>query len=506
MIDETHSATRRSWVASAHQHLDFPIQNLPLGVFAPSSGTARGGVAIGDGIFDLAAALELGLFEGLAARAAEAASGATLNPLLALGREARVALRRRLGEILDAECPERAQIEALSSRLIHRADDCRLELPASIGDYTDFFAGIHHATNAGKLFRPDNPLLPNYKYVPIGYHGRASSITVSEATLRRPNGQRKGATETIPSFGPSRSLDYELELGVWIGPGNELGTPIAVADAANHIAGFCLLNDWSARDIQGWEYQPLGPFLGKSFCTTISPWVVTPEALAPFRTAQATRPAGGSSSSALSLRRSGPGHGRPQHRARGIFAHTGSAIERAPPTAPVGRQRAPPVLDRRTARGPSQQRGLQPASGRSVRDRYDLGARRRRPRQLARNLGRGPAAGRARIRRNAPLPRGRRHRHHARSLPARRLCKHRLGRMPRNDCSGPLTPSRVWGPTCGCRADVIKAKHTAFKGLLRAQVSVRCSPHAFRKFQPHTFRPVGRCCPGFELSTPGRPY
>jgi fumarylacetoacetase len=292
MIDETHSATRRSWVASAHQHLDFPIQNLPLGVFAPSGGTARGGVAIGDGIFDLAAALELGLFEGLAARAAEAASGATLNPLLALGREARVALRRRLGEILDAEGPERAQIEALSSRLIHRADDCRLELPASIGDYTDFFAGIHHATNAGKLFRPDNPLLPNYKYVPIGYHGRASSITVSEATLRRPNGQRKGATETIPSFGPSRSLDYELELGVWIGPGNELGTPIAVADAANHIAGFCLLNDWSARDIQGWEYQPLGPFLGKSFCTTISPWVVTPEALAPFRTAQATRPAG----------------------------------------------------------------------------------------------------------------------------------------------------------------------------------------------------------------------
>jgi len=292
MIDETHSATRRSWVASAHQQLDFPIQNLPLGVFAPSGGTARGGVAIGDGIFDLAAALELGLFEGLAARAAEAASGATLNPLLALGREARVALRRRLGEILDAEGPERAQIEALSSRLIHRADDCRLELPASIGDYTDFFAGIHHATNAGKLFRPDNPLLPNYKYAPIGYHGRASSITVSEATLRRPNGQRKGATETIPSFGPSRSLDYELELGVWIGPGNELGTPIAVADAANHIAGFCLLNDWSARDIQGWEYQPLGPFLGKSFCTTISPWVVTPEALAPFRTAQATRPAG----------------------------------------------------------------------------------------------------------------------------------------------------------------------------------------------------------------------
>ena len=165
------------------------------------------------------------------------------------------------------------------------------ELPAAIGDYTDFFAGIHHATNAGKLFRPDNPLLPNYKYVPIGYHGRASSISASGAPVRRPNGQRKPASETVPSFGPSRNLDYELELGVWIGPGNELGAPIAIAQAAQHIAGFCLLNDWSARDVQAWEAQPLGPFLGKSFMTTISPWVVTPEALAPFRTAQAPRPA-----------------------------------------------------------------------------------------------------------------------------------------------------------------------------------------------------------------------
>ena len=292
MIDETHSPARRSWVASANEHADFPIQNLPLCVFATTEGAARGGVAIGDEIFDLAAALELGLFDGLAGRAAEAACGATLNPLFALGREARVALRRRLGDILDADGRDRAKVEALRSRLIHRADDCRLELPAAIGDYTDFFAGIHHATNAGKLFRPDNPLLPNYKYVPIGYHGRASSIAVSGATLRRPSGQRKPSTETAPSFGPSRSLDYELELGVWIGPGNELGTPVAIADAASHIAGFCLLNDWSARDIQAWEYQPLGPFLGKSFLTTISPWVVTPEALAPFRMAQAPRPAG----------------------------------------------------------------------------------------------------------------------------------------------------------------------------------------------------------------------
>ena len=292
MIDETHSVARRSWVASANGHADFPIQNLPFGVFTPGSGAARGGVAIGDEIFDLAAAAGLGLFDTQAAPVAEAASGATLNPLFALGRGARVALRRRVSEILDADGPERARIEGLRARLLHRAADCRLELPAAVGDYTDFFAGIHHATNAGKLFRPDNPLLPNYKYAPSGYHGRASSIRPSGANVRRPNGQRKGATEAAPSFGPSRSLDYELELGVWIGPGNELGTPIPIAAAGDHVAGFCLLNDWSARDIQGWEYQPLGPFLGKSFFTTISPWVVTPEASAPFRMAQASRPAG----------------------------------------------------------------------------------------------------------------------------------------------------------------------------------------------------------------------
>ncbi len=293
MIDETHSPDRRSWIASANGHADFPIQNLPFGVFTPADGgAARGGVAIGDDILDVAAALELGLFDGPAAQAALAASGETLNPLLALGGEAHRALRRRLGEILDAEGPDRARIEPLRSRLIRRAEDCRLELPAAVGDYTDFFAGIHHATNAGKLFRPDNPLLPNYKYVPIGYHGRASSIRASGASVRRPNGQRKPVADSVPSFGSARNLDYELELGVWIGPGNGLGTPISIAEAASHIAGFCLLNDWSARDIQAWEYQPLGPFLGKSFLTTVSPWVITPEALAPFRAAQAPRPDG----------------------------------------------------------------------------------------------------------------------------------------------------------------------------------------------------------------------
>jgi fumarylacetoacetase len=295
MIDDTHAPDRRSWVASANRHSEFPIQNLPLGVFTPPGGKPRGGVAIGDEIFDLAAALELGLFDGgsgkNAREAAEAASGSRLNPLFALGAGPRAALRRRVGEILDAGGDDRARVEQLRARLLHRAADCHTELPAAVGDYTDFFAGIHHATNAGKLFRPDNPLMPNYKYVPIGYHGRASSIAASGTPVRRPSGQRKPASETVPTFGPSRNLDYELELGVWIGPGNELGTPIAIAEAADHIAGFCLLNDWSARDIQAWEYQPLGPFLGKSFLTTISPWVVTPEALAPFRIAQAPRTA-----------------------------------------------------------------------------------------------------------------------------------------------------------------------------------------------------------------------
>jgi fumarylacetoacetase len=175
---------------------------------------------------------------------------------------------------------------------LHPAADCTLHLPATIGDYTDFFVSIHHATNVGKLFRPDSPLLPNYKWVPIGYHGRASTVRPSGVPVRRPNGQRKRPDETAPSFGPCRNLDYELELGVWIGPGNEQDTPIPIGRAAEHVAGYCLLNDWSARDVQAWEYQPLGPFLSKSFATTVSPWLVTPEALAPFRTAQPARPAG----------------------------------------------------------------------------------------------------------------------------------------------------------------------------------------------------------------------
>jgi fumarylacetoacetase len=197
-------------------------------------------------------------------------------------------LRARLAELLGEDSAERAKVEPL----LHRAADCTMRLPALIGDYTDFYVGIHHATNVGRLFRPDNPLLPNYKWVPIGYHGRASTVVPSGVPVRRPSGQRKRPDEAAPSFGPCRNLDYELELGVWIGPGNEQGTPVPIGRAGEHVAGCCLLNDWSARDVQAWEYQPLGPFLAKSFATTVSPWIVTPEALAPFRTAQPARPEG----------------------------------------------------------------------------------------------------------------------------------------------------------------------------------------------------------------------
>ena len=292
MIDETHSSSRTSWVASANGHKSFPVQNLPLGVFSPEGGSPRGGVAIGDSIFDIGAALEAGLFTGAARDAAEAASGRTLNPLLEAGPAARQALRRRVGDILDAKGADAGKIQTITGRLVHDAARCVVHLPARVGDFTDFFAGIHHAHAAGAINRPENPLMPNYKYVPVAYHSRASSVRASGGLVRRPNGQRKPPEQTVPDFGPCRNLDYELELGVWIGPGNEIGSPIPISEASRHIAGFCLLNDWSARDIQAWESQPLGPFLSKSLSTFVSPWIIIPEALAPFRMAQPPRPAG----------------------------------------------------------------------------------------------------------------------------------------------------------------------------------------------------------------------
>jgi fumarylacetoacetase len=292
-LDETHDPRRTSWVTSANNHADFPIQNLPPGIFSSAGGSERrAGIAIGDMILDIASANEAGLFTGPARDAAEVASTGSLNDLFASGPSARRALRVAVSHILDAKGSDRQRIEAISGRFLRRAADCVTHLPARVGDYTDFYVGIHHATNIGKVFRPDNPLLPNYKHVPIGYHGRSSSIVPSGTPVRHPAGQLKDTDNPTPTFGPSRRLDYELELGIWIGTGNELGEPIPIGEADRHVAGFCLLNDWSARDIQGWEYQPLGPFLSKNFATTISPWVITPEALAPFRTAQAPRPEG----------------------------------------------------------------------------------------------------------------------------------------------------------------------------------------------------------------------
>jgi fumarylacetoacetase len=291
-IDETQDIRRESWVASARGHGEFPIQNLPFGIFRPPGGAPRGGVAIGDMIFDLAAALAAGLFAGEAAKAAEAAAGPALNPLMALGAGPRVALRRRLSALLAAGAPEQAKIAGSEAPLLHEAALCTMQLPTAIGGFTDFFAGIHHARNGGLRRDPSNPLNPNYKFVPVAYHSRASSVRPSGVPVRRPHGQRRAPDAAEPSFGPSAKLDYELELAVWIGPGNALGEPIPIDRAADHIFGLGLLNDWSARDVQGWESQPLGPFLGKNFATTVSPWVVTSEALAPFRVAQPPRPDG----------------------------------------------------------------------------------------------------------------------------------------------------------------------------------------------------------------------
>lgn len=281
-----------SWVPSANGHPDFPLHNLPLGVFSVAGQTPRGGVAIGEHILDLQVACAAGLFEGEAEAAARAASGDCLNAFFALGAPARRALRAALTGLLAEGSPARMHMEALGDALLPAMADCRLHLPARVGDYTDFYVGIHHANNVGKLFRPDNPLLPNYKHVPIGYHGRASTVCVSGTPVRRPLGQTLPPGQEAPSFGPSKRLDYELELGIWIGEGNAMGEAIAIGEAGEHVAGYCLLNDWSARDLQAWEYQPLGPFLAKNFATTVSPWVVMPEALAPFRIAQAPRPAG----------------------------------------------------------------------------------------------------------------------------------------------------------------------------------------------------------------------
>jgi fumarylacetoacetase len=280
-----------SWVASANDAAtDFPLENLPYGVFR-YGGSTRIGIAIGDQILDLGACAPEGLLEALGSDVVDACSTQALNPLMSLGPVAWSALRGEIQGLLSADQKDDRLRSRLESMLVPMGE-AEMQLPAQIGDYTDFYASIHHATRVGKLFRPDNPLLPSYKYVPIGYHGRASSIVVSGAEIRQPSGQTKPPTAAEPEFGPSRSMDYELEVGLFVGPGNALGEPIPIAEAEQHVFGLCLVNDWSARDIQSWEYQPLGPFLAKSFATTISPWIVPMEALTPYRVPAAERPFG----------------------------------------------------------------------------------------------------------------------------------------------------------------------------------------------------------------------
>ena len=279
--DPTNDPGLTSWVETA-QGSDFPIQNLPLGIFSVGERRRHACVAIGDYVLDL-----VGIAELLDEQWRHDLTQPVLNSWLARGADAQRAMRERLAELLS----DKQNRDDVESELIGQTE-VRMHLPCVVGDYTDFYVGIHHATNVGKQFRPDNPLLPNYKYVPIGYHGRASSVRVSGEPVIRPNGQRKAPDADVPEYGPSRRLDYELELGIWIGEGNDLGSPIPIDEAADHIAGYCLLNDWSARDLQAWEYQPLGPFLAKNFLTSVSPWVVSPQALVPFRKAMPPRPAG----------------------------------------------------------------------------------------------------------------------------------------------------------------------------------------------------------------------
>jgi fumarylacetoacetase len=285
--------TRRSWVTSANApDTDFPIQNLPFCVVRRAGEAPRVGVAIGDELVDVSAALARDLLHGDALPAAEACREPALNVLMALGRLPARALRTQLSDLLRVGGPGEAQRATLAPALLVSQQEVELLLPATVGDYTDFYASVHHATNVGRMFRPDNPLLPNYKWVPIGYHGRASSVVVSGTPVHRPHGQRKGPNDAEPSVGPSRALDYELEVAAWVGPGNALGSTIPLAEADAQLFGLSLLNDWSARDLQSWEYQPLGPFLAKNFASTVSPFVVTIDALEPFRAPLAARAEG----------------------------------------------------------------------------------------------------------------------------------------------------------------------------------------------------------------------
>lgn len=294
-VNETHRPDLVSWVDAAHDPgTDFPIQNLPLGVVRPRDAQEpwRVGVAIGDQVMDLAAAARSGLLDGAASKAGSRCAAGSLNGLMTLEPVHWSALRVQVSRLLRADTPEGERAQRLRAHVLLPARDIELALPATVGDYTDFYASVHHATNVGSMFRPDNPLLPNYKWVPIGYHGRSSSVVVSGTSIVRPRGQSRADGQGPPVFGPSSRLDYEAEVGFFVGLGNTLGTAVPIDEAPRYLFGVCLLNDWSARDLQAWEYQPLGPFLAKNFATTVSPWVVTMDALAPFRVPAAPRTPG----------------------------------------------------------------------------------------------------------------------------------------------------------------------------------------------------------------------
>ena len=285
------TAGRKSWVQSANDPgCGFPLDNLPFCAFQVRGGGQHLGVGIGDSILDLAALAQSRAISGVSVDVREACMEPVLNRLMGCGRDKRAQLRAALTRLLAQNAPE-GTVGRLKP-LLHSTRDVQFCLPVAIGDYTDFYASIHHATNVGRLFRPDQPLLPNYKFLPIGYHGRASSIVISGSAVKRPNGQTKAPSADVPTFGASRQMDYELELGAYIDSGNTLGCGIDVDEAEQHIFGVSLVNDWSARDIQAWEYQPLGPFLGKSFATSVSPWIITLEALEPYRVPLAARDEG----------------------------------------------------------------------------------------------------------------------------------------------------------------------------------------------------------------------
>jgi len=282
ILNETHDINLKSWLGSANsKESDFPIQNLPFAIFKEKNknNSFSGGVAIGDQIIDLAALNKKGVFSGIVKESLEACSTHELNAFMSLGKPYWSALRLALSKALRVG----ADLEEVVKDCLVSQSEAEYSLPCKIGDYTDFYTSIYHATSVGKLFRPDNPLLPNYKWIPIGYHGRSSSIAVSGQEFKRPKGQLKAPDSAAPVFAPCKRLDYEMEVAIYIGKGNTLGDSVDINDAEDHVFGMSLFNDWSARDLQAWEYQPLGPFLAKNFASTVSPWIVTTEALAPYK-------------------------------------------------------------------------------------------------------------------------------------------------------------------------------------------------------------------------------